>query len=413
MGTEFDLVILGGGMVGATLACALQERGLKIAVIEATPPSPFAPEQPHDLRVSALSPASQRILVNLGAWEGIRARRLCPYRHLRVWERRGWGDTRFDSDLVAQPVLGHIVENRVIQLALWDRLREGDVTLLSPTRVDRIDYDPEGSQLLLDDGQRLATPLLVGADGGNSRVRQAAGIGVHSRDYYQHALVACVETAAGQQDITWQQFLPSGPLAFLPLSGHQGSLVWYQRPDEVRRLLALSDGDFIDAVQAAFPAELGPVHRVHARASFPLKRQHALSYHRPGAVLVGDAAHIIHPLAGQGVNIGLLDAACLAEVLLAAHDEGRSLADSTLLETFERRRRPENLAMMTAMDLIYHVFDRDDPVMRLVRNLGLGLAERLSPAKKLAAGYAMGGRSLPALAREGEEEHAERTVASL
>ncbi|WP_207063061.1 UbiH/UbiF/VisC/COQ6 family ubiquinone biosynthesis hydroxylase [Motiliproteus sp. SC1-56] len=401
MARTFDVMIIGGGMVGATLACALSAKGLSIAVLEASPPRPFEPEQPHDLRVSALSPASVKILGNLGAWAGILGRRCCPYRGMRVWETSGQGDTRFHSDSVGQPALGYIVENRVVQLALWDCLQQAqDVSLMASVRIAAIDYGGAmGSRVTLDDGEVLQARLLVGADGGESRVREAAGIGVHRWDYPQRALVASVETEAAQQDITWQRFLPTGPVAFLPLTGPHGSLVWYHHPDEIQRLMSLDEADFIDAVMRGFPKELGGIRRLEGRASFPLRRQHALNYWRPGAVLVGDAAHMIHPLAGQGVNIGLLDAACLADVLLEALDEQLPLGGS-ILARYEARRRNHNLGVMTAMDLIYRVFGRQDPASRLARNLGLGLTQRLAPVKKRAMRWAMGMEGdLPALAR--------------
>jgi 2-octaprenyl-3-methyl-6-methoxy-1,4-benzoquinol hydroxylase len=399
MNEHYDIVIVGGGMVGAALGCGLGDGPLKAAVLEDAPPPPFDPEQAHDLRVSAISIASASILKTVGAWKGVASRRLCPFRRMRVWEDRG--DVEFRSEDIDEPLLGYIVENRVIQLALMDRLKDfSNVDFLCPVKTQSIDYRQEGSTICLEDGRVLTARLLVAADGGFSRVRQAAGMGVHTWDYAQHALALTVETAYPQQDITWQRFTPTGPLAFLPLDGPNASLVWYHGPDEVKRLKALPDEDLLRELTAAFPAALGEIKRIAARGSFPLRRQHAQNYVKEGAALIGDAAHMIHPLAGQGVNIGLLDAAALAQVLIAAKKAGKDIGALQTLREFEKMRRHNNLAMMTAMDLFYRVFGVANLPVKLFRNLGLGLAERLTPAKKLAMKYAMGlGGQLPRLAR--------------
>jgi 2-octaprenyl-3-methyl-6-methoxy-1,4-benzoquinol hydroxylase len=226
------------------------------------------------------------------------------------------------------------------------------------------------------------------------------GLGVTSWDYQQHAMVICVETDYQQQDITWQRFVPSGPQAFLPLTGHYGSIVWYNSADEVRRLKTLSNTDLIAELTATFPDNLGKVKQVLGVASFPLKRQHAQQYVKPGVVLVGDAAHMINPLAGQGVNIGLLDAAALGEVLIDAHAKGESIDDIIVLKRYEKMRRNENLRMMTVMDVFYRVFSNEIFPIKFFRNLGLGLAERVLPAKNKVMRMAMGLEgNLPKLAR--------------
>jgi 2-octaprenyl-3-methyl-6-methoxy-1,4-benzoquinol hydroxylase len=400
MKEKFDVVIVGGGMVGAAVACSLGGSLLKVAVIESSPPLPFAPDQPHDLRVSALSIASKNILETVGAWNGVVNRRFCPFRRMRVWETAG--DTEFCSDDINYPELGYIVENRITQLALLERLQNFDnVELVCPASIDKINYSAAKiNEVELDNGRILSARVLVAADGGQSKIRQAVGLGVTSWDYKQHALVLYIETAYGQQDITWQRFTPSGPQAFLPLTGHYGSIVWYNSPDEVNRLKALSHEQLKDELVASFPACLGKVNSVLGVASFPLKRQHAQDYVKPGIVLVGDAAHMINPLAGQGVNIGLLDAAALGEVLIDAYKKGLELADLSVLKHYEKLRRKENLKMMTVMDAFYQVFSNDFLPVKFLRNLGLGLAERISPAKIKVMRSAMGLEgNLPKLAR--------------
>lgn len=400
MKKEYDVVIVGGGMVGAAVACGLGGSKLKVAVVEQVLPEKFSAEQPHDLRVSALSLASKNILQSVGAWDGVLTRRYCPFRRMRVWETAG--DTEFNSDDIDLPELGYIVENRVTQLALLDRLRDFDnVEFLAPANIKQINYKPLSSTtLLLDDGGEIQAKVLVAADGGNSRVRQAVGLGVTSWDYQQHAMVIHVETGYGQQDITWQRFVPSGPQAFLPLTGHYGSIVWYNSADEVKRLKSLSAEVLIAELTATFPDCLGEVKRVLGVASFPLKRQHAQRYVKAGVVLVGDAAHMINPLAGQGVNIGLLDAAALAEVLVEADEKGEDIAGITVLQRYEKMRRNENLRMMTVMDVFYRVFSNKILPVKFIRNLGLGLAERILPAKNKVMRMAIGvDGNLPKLAR--------------
>ncbi len=397
---EFDVVIVGGGMVGAAVACCLGGSGLKVAVVEQVIPELFSVDQPHDLRVSALSLASRQILESVGAWEGVLSRRSCPFKRMRVWETTG--GTEFNSDDINLPELGYIVENRVTQLALLERLTAFDnVELIAPAVIKQIAYkDSAPTCLELADGSQLQAKVLVAADGGNSRVRQAVGLGVTSWDYKQHAMVIYIETDVGQQDITWQRFVPTGPQAFLPLTGNYGSIVWYNTPDEVRRLKTLSKETLIAELTATFPDCLGKVKQVLGVASFPLKRQHAQQYVKSGVALVGDAAHMINPLAGQGVNIGLLDAAALAEVLVEAKGQGENIADVSVLKRYEKMRRNENLRMMTVMDVFYRVFSNDVLPLRFFRNLGLGLAERILPAKNKVMRMAIGlDGNLPKLAK--------------
>lgn len=402
MKNRYDLLIVGGGMVGATIAAALGNTDLRIAVIEQQYPPSFQADSEHDLRVSALSIASEQIFKTLGVWDGIVSRRACPYRRMKVWESdESLASTEFISDDIGADHLGYIVENRIIQLALLERLSQFDnVDLICPAETVDIDYSPGSSLLRLADGRELIGKLMIAADGGGSQVRMAAGIGVHSWDYDQHALVATVITGLPQQDITWQQFTPDGPLAFLPLSGHRASLVWYNRPSQVRRLLSLDSSEFIDEITGTFPERLGRIESVIERGAFPLRRQHAQQYVKEGVALAGDAAHMINPLAGQGVNIGLLDAATLAEIVLKGHREGIEISDLSLLQQYERQRRNHNLMMMQLMDGFYRVFSNDFLPLRLLRNLGLGAAERITPAKNKVMRFAMGlDGTLPALAR--------------
>lgn len=405
MNTRYDVVIVGGGMVGATIACALGGSNLSVAVLENHYPAEFSPEQDHDLRVSALSVASQNILHNVGAWEGIRSRRSCPYKRMKVWEAsEEKASTEFNSDHIGRDYLGHIVENRIIQLALLERLQQFDnIDFICPAGVQEIDYSPGSSMIRLENDREIIAKLLIAADGGESKVRAAAGIGVNKWDYEQSALVASVTTNYSQQDITWQQFAPTGPLAFLPLSGNHASLVWYNTPDNIKRLMALSDDQFMGELVATFPECLGSIDQLLGRGAFPLRRQHAQQYVLEGVALAGDAAHMIHPLAGQGVNIGLLDAAALAETLLVAARTGEDITELEVLNDYEKQRRQHNFIMMQAMDLFYRVFSNQSGPLKLLRNVGLGIAGRVTPAKNKVMRFAMGLEGpLPTLAKSEE-----------
>ncbi|MCP4597841.1 UbiH/UbiF/VisC/COQ6 family ubiquinone biosynthesis hydroxylase [Neptuniibacter sp.] len=402
MNTRYDVVIVGGGMVGATIACALGDSDLSVAVLENFYPPEFEAAQPNDLRVSAISIASQNILQMVGAWDGVLSRRTCPYRRMKVWEsNEEKAATEFISDHIGHEYLGHIVENRVIQLSLLERLQAFDnIDLICPAGVEEIDYSPGSSIVRLKDDREIVAKLLIAADGGESRVRQAAGIGVHKWDYEQFALVASVTTAYPQQDITWQQFTPTGPLAFLPLSGNNASLVWYNTPNNVKRLMELDDQQFMAELVATFPECLGEIDQLLERGFFPLRRQHAQQYVAEGVALAGDSAHMIHPLAGQGVNIGLLDAAALAETILRAQRVGEDYTSLSVLQDYEKQRRQHNLVMMQTMDAFYRVFSNQNKPLKVLRNIGFGLAERITPAKNKVMQFAMGLEGpLPALAK--------------
>jgi len=396
-----DLVVVGGGMVGAAIALAMADSGLQIALIENTIPEPFDARQPLDLRVSALSPASIELLKQLGVWQQIEAWRVCPYRRMRVWELDEDAPgikgqlanrlaTEFDSADLGLDQLGFIVENRLIQRALIERLQQSSVEIISE-RVRSIDYSSGASLVELEDDRTLLARLLVAADGGNSMVRTAAAIGVHQWDYGQKAMVINVTTEADQQDITWQQFTPTGPHALLPLPGNHASLVWYDTPARIDKLLKLSDDMLIEALYREFPSRLGQLKSIDARAAFGLRRLHAQSYFKPGVVLVGDAAHQLNPLAGQGVNLGFQDVKALSEALTEGQTQGLKVDDPSALARYEKQRRNANLLMVQAMDAFYHGFSNNRAPLKLIRNLMLGVSGNLAPLRrqiiKLASGF--------------------------
>jgi 2-octaprenylphenol hydroxylase len=404
---QADLIIVGAGMVGSTLALALQHSGLTIKLIDAGPleSQTFAVADPFEPRVSALSAASQRILERVGAWSGIVDRRASPYIDMHVWDGSGTGQIHFSAASVHAEVLGHIVENRVVQDALLDTLKtNGAIELMPDTRLEQLLQNEAGWTLTLAGGRQLSTDLLIAADGANSAVRRLAGCETREWDYLHHAIVTSVRCAEPHQQTAWQRFTDDGPLAFLPLQreadDHWCSIVWSVTEHEAQRLMALDDGAFRQTLGRAFEYRLGEVLEADPRLCIPLRQRHAKRYVQPGLALIGDAAHTIHPLAGQGVNLGLLDAAVLAEVLLAASARGAQLGDPRVLGRFERRRMPHNLAMMAAMEGFERLFQADPLPLRWLRNAGLKGVQALPEAKAMFVRQALGlSGDLPDLAR--------------
>ncbi len=399
---DYDLVIAGGGMVGSTLACALRDADLKIALLESAPLERIRPGEETDLRVSAINRASQRIFAAVGAWSDMTAWRVSPFRDMRVWDAGGFGQIHFDSATLGEPLLGWIIENRVIQYALLERVRQlPAVDLLCPAALETAwPEDAGGWRVRLIDGREFTTRLLVGADGAQSKVRELAEIDTRGWSYHQKALVANVRTAEPHQETAWQRFLPTGPLAFLPLHDGRCSIVWSTTPEQADQLLALDEYNFAQALTEAFERRLGEIVQVGPRGAFPLRLQHTRAYVKPGLALIGDAAHVVHPLAGQGVNLGLLDAATLAEVLLDGLAAGHEVGALRVLRRYERWRKSDNLPMLGIMDGFKRLFGNSLPPVRLLRNLGLNLTDAAGPLKNAMARRAMGLEGdLPKLAR--------------
>jgi 2-octaprenylphenol hydroxylase len=391
-----DLLIVGAGMVGSALALALQGSGLQVLLLDGSPMSvkPFDSQAAFEPRVSALSAASQRILDRLGVWDGIVARRTSPYTDMHVWDGSGTGQIHFSAASLHAEVLGHIVENRVVQDALLDRLHDCDLGLLANARLEQMRRSGDDWLLTLADGRTLRAPLVVAADGANSAVRRLTGVATREWDYLHHAIVTSVRCAGPHRQTAWQRFTDNGPLAFLPLArdGQQDwcSIVWSTTPGEAQRLMTLDDGAFCAELEREFEGRLGTVLGADPRVCVPLRQRHAKRYVAEGLALIGDAAHTIHPLAGQGVNLGFLDAAVLAEVLLQSAGRGERLADLKVLSRYERRRMPHNLALMAAMEGFERLFQADPLPVRWLRNTGLKLVDRMPEAKALFVREALG-----------------------
>ena len=398
---HYDVVIVGGGMVGATLALALAEAdpALDLALVDAVPQPPeWRDDGEVDQRVSAITPASERVFRRLGAWPGMVAMRVSPFREMHVWDGRGRGEIHFDSADLAAPHLGHIIENRVVQKALIDRLAgHPRVEILCPARVEGLTFPAGRARLVLEDGRALHAELVVGADGGRSRIRELAGIGIHGWSYGQDAVVAVVETAGSHRETAWQCFLPEGPLAFLPLVDGRSSIVW--STTAVDELTALDETRFRERLFEASEGRLGEILAVGPRAAFPLRLQQARHYVEDRLALVGDAAHTIHPLAGQGVNLGILDAVALAEVVVAARGGGRDWTACSSLRRYERWRKGDIICMMGLMEGFKRLFGPLPSPLVWMRSAGLGISDRCPPFKQRILAHQLGyGDDLPRLA---------------
>jgi 2-octaprenylphenol hydroxylase len=404
MGKQYvqtDILVVGGGMVGAAFACACLGQGWRVALLETREPRRSWPAGEVDLRVSALNRASQRILERLGVWERILQLGASPYREMHVWDSVGGGSIHFDSADLGERDLGHIVENRVIQLALWEHLeRSGEVDLLCPAALDDLELTRDAALVDLADGRRICARLLVGADGRESAVRRRAGIAIRGWLYDQQAIVANVQTEEWHRETAWQRFLPTGPLAFLPLLDGRCSIVWSATASRAEELLALGDGDFRAQLEEAIDARLGAIGDIGPRAAFELRMQHAEHYVEPRLALIGDAAHAVHPLAGQGVNLGFLDAAALAAALVEAGQKRRDIGELWALRRYERARRGDNMLMLAAMDGFKRLFSNAVVPLAVARSLGLSLVDRAAPVKQLFMRHALGlGDDMPPLAR--------------
>ena len=384
-----DVAVVGGGMVGGALALGLAQQGFAVTVIEKSEPARFDATAQPDVRISAISAASVALLRGLGVWDAVQAMRCHPYRQLETWE---WESAHvlFDARELKLPLLGYMVENSVLQRALWEALQaHPQVTLRTGDELSALRADGDRQQLTFADGDTLTVKLVVGADGANSWVRQTAGIGIHAWQYQQSCMLITVQCEDEAGESTWQHFTPAGPRAFLPLYDNWASLVWYDTPARIRQLQTLTMAQLEQEIGRHFPSRLGPVKPV-AAASFPLARRHALQYVRPGLALVGDAAHTIHPLAGQGVNLGYRDVDALLDVLSNARTHGEAWSSNSVLKRYQMRRMADNFIMQSGMDLFYAGFSNALGPVRLLRNIGLMAAERAGVLKRQALKYALG-----------------------
>ncbi|MDN6180326.1 MAG: UbiH/UbiF/VisC/COQ6 family ubiquinone biosynthesis hydroxylase [Halomonas subglaciescola] len=397
---DFDALVVGGAMVGATLCALLANAGMRVALIEAQP-APLTLETLDSARVaprvSALSPVSARLLTRLNAWQAMARTRVTPYRFMHVWDAEGSGDIAFSADEAGVANLGHIVENNVTLAALNEQIMDHpNVTPLYGARVDALQTSSSGRWLTLDDGRRFGAPLVVAADGARSALRDMADIGVVEDDMHQHAVVTTVRCERRHGATARQAFVDGQPLAFLPVTVNGDerycSIVWSVTPLRAKALEAMSAGALGEALGKALDYRLGAVEVRDKAYAFPLVQRHAQRYVAPHFALIGDAAHSVHPLAGQGVNLGLMDAAVLAEEVIAAFKRGAPWGDARLLRRYERRRRADNASMLALMKGFKTLFSTRHPGVLLARNVGMSGLHRLVPVKRAIMRQATGER---------------------
>lgn len=392
---QADVVIVGGGIVGCTFACALLQGAptLRIAIIEANVEDRCYHGSEFDPRVVALSGASVGLLQHLDVWPVISSMRASPYRAMSVWDGEGNGSIQFDSADIHRQSLGYIVENSVVLKALRERLAgHSQVILIAPAKVVEwqcVGPTQENQRITLDNGQVWSSTLVVAADGANSTMRKIAQIPTREWDYRHRAIVTTVKTERAHNDTAYQRFSSSGPLAFLPLrqapDASQSplcSIVWSQLPDAAERLMAMTDEEFCDELTRVSEGILGRVLWADRRYAIALAQMHAKTYGFPGFALIGDAAHRIHPLAGQGVNLGLYDAKALADEVTRAVKRRFSLGDPSVIKRYQRHRKVHNLTAMAAMEGFKRLFERQDALPLLLRNRGMASVDRLAWLKR-------------------------------
>ncbi len=396
---SYQVVIVGGGMVGTALAAALANSDISIALIEPNKVQEPAQQRVNcadfDTRVSAITAQSEALLTQLGVWPRISEQTKSPYQGMTVWDAEGTGEVNFHASELHVPCLGTIVENREVVWALQNVVEHASNIHIIRDYVSHIENQNEQgfTPVFLASKTALKTQLLIGADGALSRIKQWGEFANCEWDYEHQAIVATIELEHSHQLTAWQRFRPEGPLALLPLAAGNDktcSIVWSTNDEECQQLLALDDEAFCQQLGLAFEHRLGKVLSVGPRAAFPLRQRHAKNYVVPGIALVGDAAHTIHPLAGQGVNLGFKDVAALSEELLRAKQLNLNLGGLEILQRYQRRRQGDNLLMMSAMEGFKRLFAAEQPMIRLLRNQGMRLFNRASAIKQHVVMQAMG-----------------------
>ncbi len=387
----FDFCVNGAGMVGSAVALGLLNQGFKVAVVETRMPTPFQSQQGPDLRVSAISLASIELLEKLGAWQHVLSMRARPYSGLSVWEQAD-SRTDFNASDIGLSQLGYFVENRILQLACHQALtHQNELTWYNDASIRTITRHKHHNEVVLSDGSQIACRWVIGADGAQSQVRRLVNLGVSGWQYQQQALGITIKTHTRVEDRTWQQFNPSGPRAFLPMFDNYGSIVWYDSEQRIKQLKALNHKQLREEIRAHFPSDLVDFDIIDL-ASFPLTRQHASQYVTDGVILIGDAAHTINPLAGQGVNLGFRDVDALLKV--TANQNKDTLDSAAMLSAlqgdYEKPRQRDNTLMMSAMDGFYSLFSNDNAIASLLRNTALKVAQHAGPIKHSVLRYAIG-----------------------
>jgi 2-octaprenylphenol hydroxylase len=401
-----DVAIMGAGMVGTALALSLKDTSLSVVLIDGQVSEQLQTEselsdsvENFKPRVSAITRATQNLLSDIGVWGSINPLQILPYQKMHVWDQLGSAEINFDAAELYCDALGFIVENQTLVSSLHHRARDqANLTEYFGCLLENItpSTDMAGAHILnLDNGQKIHCDLLVAADGANSKVRNTLGMATREWDYQQHAIVATVQTEKSHGHVARQRFSESGPLAFLPLQDKHASekfcsIVWSVQSDQAEKLMAQSDEQFKQTLEIELESRLGKLEAISKRYSYPLRQRHAKSYVRPGVVLIGDAAHSIHPLAGQGVNLGFKDVKALSQILLKADQEEIPINHQSLLNRYNRERQGDNLIMMGVMEGFKRIFEQKNPLVRWLRNTGFSWVDKQGLVKKQIVQRAMG-----------------------
>lgn len=392
--SDYDVVIVGGGIVGLSFACELASSDFSVAVVERNELKAVSDEP--DCRVSAINRLALQRFKQVGVLDSPLAQRACVFDKMFVWDQTGAGQIQFDSVELGVPELGVIIENYVLQHMLLETVKAADnITYLCPEEIEAIDYrhdarEQASSTITLSSGAQLSASLLVGADGANSKVREIASIQRSQQSYQQQGLVCNVATSESHQNTAWQCFMPTGPLAFLPLYNGYSSIVWSLDEAAAQAHMALDDETFKRVLQQASEFKLGEITYLSQRFLFPLAHGHATDYVRPGLALIGDAAHSIHPLAGQGANLGIADAAALADVICTAKQAGRQWSALHTLSKYQRQRKGANRMMEMSMTGFKELFGQKNTLVSELRNAGLSLVDHLPALKYRIIKQALG-----------------------
>lgn len=402
-----QIIVLGGGLAGLTQAAVLGSYGLAVTCIDREKPQTQTTEQ-YDGRTTAISAGSQRVLKAIGIWDEL-APQACPIEQIRVADGKAPQFLHFDSLMTGHDAFGWIIENRLLRKALMAHVKsQKTVTHMTGVAADSFAYTDTGVQLTLSNGEIIETPLLIAADGVQSKTRDWLGIDVRRWSYDQDAIACNVTHELPHENIAVEHFLPAGPFAILPMTddadgNHRSSVVWTEHGGDAARIIALPDDDFNALLQQKFENQLGKVKTIAPPQSFSLGLCHAKKYTAPRVALIAEAAHRIHPIAGQGLNLSMRDIACLAEIITEARQLGLDIGSVSVLEKYERWRRRDNLAMAVMTDALNRLFSNNLAPIRILRDTGLGLINRIPPAKRFFEHQAMGlSGKLPKIIRTGK-----------
>jgi len=395
MRQSVDIAVVGAGMVGLAIAHLLANNPLaNVTVVDAGSKPSFSPQDDLSLRVSAIAPGSVDLLDKIGAWEEIESGRACPYRDMRVWDAAGHVEgpetLAFSAAEFGTRQLGFIVENNLVRAALLNAANQSNVAIRFETRINTMRNNADRYELELESGRTLSPQLVIAADGARSFVRESAGIDVDSWPHQQNAFVTHVTPELHHRNTAWQRFLPDGPIGLLPLQDGRVSIVWSTTPENANAALAMSEQQLSSRLTEVSGGILGRLEPTGERGAFPLQSQHAEHYVMPGLALIGDAAHSIHPLAGQGVNLGFADALKLADVLTQAIESGEVIGDRPVLRKYERSRKGDNQLMLSFVNGLNKLFSAEYSSLRPLRGAGMFAFNKSGPLRAHAVRVALG-----------------------